>query len=125
MTTLRLSVIVIGCIIGVFAIWYFTSYDPIPVTKQNDGTLSGDVILAGGPLGIGTQKNYEVDVYATDGVTIVAKTLIDDNAHYSIQLPAGNYIIYAPDYPTKHTYLVSVFSNKNTIFNISYGSGYK
>ena len=125
MKTLHLSIIVIGCIVSVSMGWYFTSYDPMPVTKQNDGTLSGDVILAGGPLGIGTQKNYEVDVYATDGVTIVAKTLVDANAHYSIQLPAGNYIIYAPDYPTKHTYLVSVSQGKNTVFNIAYGSGYK
>jgi hypothetical protein len=92
--------------------------------SQNNGTLSGVVVLAGGPSS-GPNGNYEVDVYATDGVTIVAKTLSDANAHYSIQLPAGNYIIYAPDYPTKQTHLVSVFSGKNTILNIVYGSGYK
>lgn len=103
------------------------SCDNQPATmSQNNGTLSGDVVLAGGPSNlVGPKANYEVDVYATDGVTIVGKTLSDANAHYSIQLPAGNYIIYAPDYPTKQTHLVSVFSDKNTILNIVYGTGYK
>ncbi|NHI04618.1 hypothetical protein DYY67_1779 [Candidatus Nitrosotalea sp. TS] len=88
--------------------------------QKMNGTLSGNVVLAGGP-----QANYEVDVYVTDGTTIVGKTLSDVNGNYSIQLPAGNYTIYVPDYPTKQTHFVSVFSGKNTIFNIVYGTGYK
>ena len=93
--------------------------------EGKNGTLSGYVVLADGPAPVGPKTHYEVDLYATDGVTIVAKILSNSHAHYSIQLPAGNYIIYAPDYPTKQTHLVSVFSGKNTIFNIVYGSGYK
>jgi len=94
--------------------------------QEKNGTLSGDVVLAGGPSSlVGPKANYEVDVYATDGVTIVGKTLTDANAHYSIQLPPGNYIIYASDYPTKQTHTVSVFSGKDTILNIVYGKGYK
>lgn len=92
--------------------------------QKINGTLSGNVVLAGGPRP-GPQANYEVDVYATDGVTIVGKTLSDDNGNYSIQLSAGNYTIYASDYPIKQTHFVSVYPYKNTIFNIAYGTGYK
>ena len=94
--------------------------------KEKNGTLSGDIVLVGGPATlVGPKIHYEVDVYATDGVMIVAKILSNTHAHYSTQLPAGNYIIYAPDYPTKQTHLVSVFSGKKTILNIVYGIGYK
>ena len=90
------------------------------------GTLSGTVVLAGGPGSLsGPKSNYEVDVYADDGTTIVGKTFSDVNAHYSIQLLAGNYTVHVPDYPDKQTHFVSVFSGKNTIFNIAYGIGYK
>ncbi|MDC8451645.1 MAG: carboxypeptidase regulatory-like domain-containing protein [Thaumarchaeota archaeon] len=106
--------------------WGTFTVPPIDNTydQKMNGTLSGNVVLAGGPRP-GPQANYEVDVYATDGVTIVGKTLSDDNGNYSIQLLAGNYTIYAPDYPTRQTHFVSVFSGKNTIFNIVYGTGYK
>lgn len=93
-------------------------------STEKNGTLSGSVVLAGGPRS-GPQANYEVDVYATNGITIVGKTLSDGNGNYSIQLPAGNYTIYAQDYPTKQTHFVSVFSGKTTVFNIVYGTGYK
>ena len=90
------------------------------------GTLSGIVVLAGGPSSLAVPKsNYEVDVYATDGTTVVGKTFSDVNAHYSIHLLAGNYTVYVPDYPDKQTHFVSVFPGTNTIFNIAYGAGYK
>ncbi|MGI0087851.1 MAG: hypothetical protein ACREBI_07800 [Nitrosotalea sp.] len=84
----------------------------------DDGILSGNVVLAGGPGG--PQANYEVDVYATDGITIVGKTFSDINAHYSIPLPAGKYIIYVQDYPKPIQHLVSVFKGKTTTFDILY-----
>ena len=91
--------------------------------REKNGTLSGVVsaYVYGGPIGTlspNRSVHYEIDVYATDGVTIVGKTLSDDNAYYSVQLPAGNYIIYTYN-NTKQTHLVSVSSDKNTIFNIS------
>lgn len=92
--------------------------------QKMNGTLSGNVVRAGGPRS-GPQVNYEVDVYASDGITIVGKTFSDTQGNYSISLPAGNYTIYAPDYPTKQTHHVSVISGKNTILNIAYGTGYK
>ena len=92
--------------------------------QKMNGTLSGNVVRAGGPRS-GPQVNYEVDVYASDGITIVGKTFSDTQGNYSILLPAGNYTIYAPDYPTKQTHHVSVISGKNTILNIAYGTGYK
>lgn len=106
---------------GTFAVSSISGID----NQENTGTLSGYVFRLGGPRPESPQANYEVDVYSTDGVTIVAKTLTDANAHYSIQLPMGNYTIYVADYPTKQTQYVSVFSGKDTIFNILYGSGYK
>src|SRR3989442_7299495 len=91
-----------------------------------NGTLSGTVVLAGGPASLaGPKTNYEVDVYAVDGITLVGKTFSDANAHYTMQLPAGNYTVYVPDYPDKQTHFVSVFPDENTIFNIVYGTGYK
>jgi hypothetical protein len=91
-----------------------------------NGTLYGTVVLAGGPSSmIGPKSNYEVDVYAVDGITLVGKTFSDANAHYFMQLPAGNYTVYVPDYPAKQTHFVSVFPGENTILNIVYGTGYK
>jgi len=99
---------------------------PSPTMIQN-GTLSGDVSVSGGTACQipcpNPSVHYEVDVYATDGVTIVGKTRSDVNAHYSIQLPAGNYIIYTYQSGSKEAHPVSVFAGKNTIFNISYDSG--
>ena len=96
-----------------------------PLTLQNNGIISGNVIRSGGPSLDSPEANYEIDVYAADGITLVGKTFSDSNAHYSMQLPAGNYTIYVPDYPDKQTHFVSVFSGKNIIFNITYGTGYK
>jgi hypothetical protein len=95
----------------------------LPYPIGNNGTLSGVVsaYVYGGPLTTlspNRSVHYEVDVYATDGVTIVGRTLSDANAHYSIQLSAGNYIIYTYN-DTKQTHLVSVYTGKNTVFNIS------
>src|SRR6185312_13980875 len=74
---------------------------------EKNGIFSGNVVLAGGPSP-GPQANYEVDVYATDGITIIGKTLSDANGNYSIQLPAGNYMIHTLDYPNEQTHFVSV-----------------
>lgn len=96
----------------------------LSIPSIHDGTLSGNVVRAGGPRS-GPQVNYEVDVYASNGVTIIGKTFSDTQGNYSILLPAGNYTIYASDYPTKQTHHVSVISGKNTVLNIRYGTGYK
>ena len=86
-----------------------------------DGTLSGTVssYVYGGPLGGATNRsaNYEVFVYAPDGITMVGKTFSDDDAHYSLQLPAGKYVIYTYN-EIKQKYTVSVYAGQNSIFNI-------
>jgi hypothetical protein len=78
---------------------------------EKNGTLSGVVsaYVYGGPLGSSHNQsvNYEIDVYASDGITIAGTTFSDANAHYSIQLPAGNYIIYT--YNDTKPHLVSVY----------------
>ncbi|MDE1764758.1 MAG: hypothetical protein KGI27_00645 [Thaumarchaeota archaeon] len=91
--------------------------------REKNGTLSGIVsaYVYGGPISAlspNRSAHYEVDVYATDGITIAGKSISDAYAHYSLQLPAGNYIIYTYN-DTKQTHLVSVYPGKNTVFNIS------
>lgn len=105
-------------------ITYYNDQIKLLVSVEKNGTLFGNVVLDGGPR-TGPQANYEVDVYATGGITIVGKTFSDANGNYSIHLLAGNYTVYVPDYPDKQTHFVSVFPGKNTIFNIAYGTGYK
>lgn len=89
--------------------------------QKMNGTLSGTVssYVYGGPLGGVTNRssNYEVFVYAPDGITMVGKTFSDDNAHYSLQLPAGKYVIYTYN-EIKQKYTVSVYAGQNSIFNI-------
>lgn len=91
-------------------------------SSEKNGTLSGTVSASvyGGPLGSlqNQSTHYEVDVYASDGVTIAGKTFSDANAKYSLPLPAGSYIIYTYN-GTKQTNTVSVYPEKNTVFDIS------
>ncbi|CUR51358.1 exported protein of unknown function [Nitrosotalea devaniterrae] len=96
---------------------------PLPnMALQNNGTLSGNVssYVYGGPLGSVTNRsaNYEVFVYAPDGITMAGKTFSNANAHYSLQLPAGKYTIYTYN-EIKQKYFVSVFAGQNTVFNIT------
>lgn len=44
MKILHLSIIVIACTVSVSMVWYFTSYDPTPVTKENDFGINALVI---------------------------------------------------------------------------------
>ena len=94
-------------------------HDPL---EENNGSLSGSVssYVYGGPLGSMTNRssNYAVDVYATDGITLVGKTLSDDNAHYFMHIPAGNYTIYTYN-ELKQKYNISILAGKNTVFNIT------
>ncbi|MDH2908302.1 MAG: hypothetical protein PXX83_09445 [Candidatus Nitrosotalea sp.] len=89
--------------------------------QKMNGTLSGTVssYVYGGPLGGVTNRsaNYEVFVYAPDGITMVGKTFSDDDAHYSLHLPAGEYILYTYN-EIKQKYAVSVYAGQNSIFNI-------
>ncbi|MGI0088618.1 MAG: hypothetical protein ACREBI_11770 [Nitrosotalea sp.] len=103
-----------------------------PTVKSNKiiqyGTLSGNVsrtdympcVLPCSNRIYYPSPNYEVDVFTNDGVTLVGKTFSDAHAHYSIQLPAGNYTIIRHE-SIKQNYTVSVFAGKNTVFNIIYG----
>jgi hypothetical protein len=108
--------------------FFVNATEQTPTNSALNGTLSGAVYIMGGPAenilkpSPNPGVNYEVDVYNTDGVTIVGKTLSDENAHYTIQLPAGNYIIYTY-HLSKQSNFVTVVAGKNTIFNITYDNG--
>ena len=82
-----------------------------------DGTISGTVWTHRGiAQSNGYLADYEVDIYSSDGHTIVGKTNTDANGHYSIQLPAGNYMMY----PTEGSVLQSISVNgfQNTKIDI-------
>ncbi len=44
MKTLHYSIIAIACIVSVSMVWYFTSYDPNHITKENDFGINTLVI---------------------------------------------------------------------------------
>ena len=108
--------------------WGSTVQLPIslPTTEKNYGTLSGNVTTFDGMPCIYpcldrhsyVSANFEVDVYTSDGVTLVGKTFSNANGTYSIQLPAGNYkIYYNGNFVHKS---ISILANQTTIFNIAY-----
>ncbi|OLB90453.1 MAG: hypothetical protein AUH25_04865 [Thaumarchaeota archaeon 13_1_40CM_38_12] len=104
---------------------YSIIIDTIPI--QN-GTLSGKVSVYGGVACNPSRDNcnpsihYEIDVYASDGITVVGKTFSGDSATYTVQLTPGNYIIYTYGFHKLANH-VSIVSGHNTIFNITYDSG--
>ena len=61
-----------------------------------NGTISGYACYGGGIAGqpVRCPTGYQINVYSSDGRTIIGETNTDVNGHYSIQLPAGNYVIY-------------------------------
>jgi hypothetical protein len=63
MKTLHLSIIVIACIISISMVWYFTRYDPTPVTKENDFGINALVIHRPAGLGCPTSDCHFPDYY--------------------------------------------------------------
>jgi len=84
-----------------------------------NGVLSGTVWTHRGiAQSNGFLADYELDVYSNDGHTIVGKIHTDAHGHYSIQLPAGNYIIYIKDHIADP---VKVVAGQNITFDILTG----
>jgi hypothetical protein len=53
----------------------------------------------------GPYPNYEVVVYQEDGVTPVARASTDSKGRFRIDLPEGNYVVYARRFgPTSKTF---------------------
>jgi|SRR6185312_5566344 len=63
MKTLHYSIIVTACIISVSMVWYFTSYDPTTVTKENDFGINALIIHRPAGLGCPTTGCYFPDYY--------------------------------------------------------------
>ena len=78
-----------------------------------DGTISGYACYGGGISGSGSvcPVDHEIDVYSSDGHTIIGKTSTDANGHYSIQLPAGNYVMYPKEGSISQSISVNGFQN--------------
>ncbi|HEU0036152.1 MAG TPA: hypothetical protein VFQ53_36315 [Kofleriaceae bacterium] len=65
------------------------------------GTLTGTVSFVGtpceepkGPPCDGAMPNYEVVVYAADGTTVAGKAKTGADGTFSLDLPAGTYVIF-------------------------------
>lgn len=85
-----------------------------------NGVLSGVVWTHRGiAQSNGYLENYEIDFYSNNDHTMVAKTYTDTHGHYSIQLPAGNYIIYTKDQLARP---VKIMAGQNTTFDMLVGS---
>lgn len=73
-------------------------------TAKGHGLLTGTATFMGVPCppdGMkvppcdGPYPDYEVIVYAVDGKTVVARTLTDKNGRFRVELPEGDYVVYA------------------------------
>jgi hypothetical protein len=84
MKTLHLTIISVGCIIGVFITWYFTSYDPAPVTKENNFGLSALIIHR--PIGLGCPTadchfpDYYLKINSKSKTFLVGYNICDGNS---------------------------------------------
>src|SRR5437773_6086971 len=98
---------------------------------EKTGIISGHLHITGGTPqiypGSNPNVNFKVEVYASDGVTLVGRTFSNTNETYSIQLPVGNYTIYkfgvldpANTVESQKRSLVQVFVGQTTIFNIAF-----
>ncbi|MFQ6080515.1 MAG: carboxypeptidase-like regulatory domain-containing protein [Candidatus Bathyarchaeia archaeon] len=74
----------------------------------------------------GSYPNYEITVYKTDGKTMVAKTVSDEDGNYKIPLNPGNYVIYTQNEPLKDdikTNQVTIESEKTTKLDLIIDTG--
>ena len=63
MKILYLGIIAIACIISISIVWYFTSYDSTPVTKENDFGINALVVHRPAGLGCPTTDCHFHDYY--------------------------------------------------------------
>ncbi|SMH72661.1 hypothetical protein [Candidatus Nitrosotalea okcheonensis] len=84
MKTLQLAIIVIACIVSVSVIWYFTSYDPTPVTKENNFGINALVIHSPPYMGCPTvncqQPNYYLKINSKSNTFLLGYTICDGNS---------------------------------------------
>src|SRR5574337_1855388 len=105
MKTLYLSIIVIACIISVSMTWYFTSYDPTPVTKENDFGINALVIHH--PVGLGCPTadchfpDYYLKINSKSKTFITGYNVCDGNScvkQEGLEIPLPLVDVLHPDY---------------------------
>jgi hypothetical protein len=105
MKTLYFSIIAIACIVGAFVTWYFTSYDPTPVTKENNFGVSALVVHR--PIGLGCPtadchfSDYYLKINSKSKTFLVGYNICDGNScvkknGIAISLPVLD--VLHPDY---------------------------
>ena len=104
MKTLHFLIIAVGCIIGVFVTWYFTIYDPTPVTKENNFGVSALVIHqppGGCPMEKCSPPDHFLKINSKSKTTLVCYNICDGNScvkkdGIAISLPVLD--VLHPDY---------------------------
>ncbi|MDE1839040.1 MAG: hypothetical protein KGH87_03875 [Thaumarchaeota archaeon] len=105
MKTLYLSIIAIACIITASMVWYFTSYDPTPVTTENNFGINALVIHSSTSMGCPTEDCHYPDHYlkitSRSNTFLVGYNICDGNScvkqdELAIPLTHSNSI--PPDY---------------------------
>lgn len=105
MKTLHLSIIVIACIVSVFAVWYALIYDPTPVTKENTFGINALVIhkpFMGCPVEEGcASHDYYLKLNSKSKTFLTGYRICDGNScvkqdGLAISLPVAD--VLHPDY---------------------------
>ena len=86
------------------------SYDPNTVRHECYNGVCGDYI----PI-----TDFEINVYARNGLTLVKKALDDNHGNYSIELNEGQYVIFNDCSENgQTTFRIKIVAGQTTIFNI-------
>lgn len=105
MKPLHYSVIVITCIITAFMVWYFTSYDPTSVTKENNFGIHALVIHSPPYMACPTedckQPDYYLKINSKSKTLLVGYYICDGNSCVKkdgIAIPLQVLDVLHPDY---------------------------
>lgn len=105
MKTLHVSIIAIVCIAIASTVWYFTSYDPTLVTKENDFGINALVIHRPAGLGCPTADchfpDYYLKINSKSKTFITGYNICDGNScvkQEGLEIPLPLVDVLHPDY---------------------------
>jgi hypothetical protein len=105
MKTLHYSIIVIACIITISVVWYFTSYDPTPITKENTFGIHALVIHSPPYMTCPTedcrQPDYYLKINSRLKTFLIGYNICDGNScikQDGLAIPLTNSNSIPPDY---------------------------
>jgi hypothetical protein len=81
--TLQISIIAIACIVAASVIWYFTSYDPTPVTKENTFGIMARVLYQPAiscPFGHCPSTDFFLNIKSNSTAYLTGYNICDNNS---------------------------------------------